>query len=72
MISCLYRTVQLPGASLASAEVSLTLLEKDRYTDRYTAVFVELLPQLNRATIKINKGDLTPSPTWDDAILRFM
>ena len=47
--SCLLSTVQLPGVSLASVEVSLTFLENfgsDTQTDRYTAVFVELLPQL--------------------------
>ena len=32
--SCLYSTVQLPGASMALEEVSLTLLEKQR-KDRY-------------------------------------
>ena len=36
---------QLPGISLASVEVSFMLLVKFG-TDRYTSVFVELLPQL--------------------------
>ena len=43
MYSCLDSTVQLPGTSLASVEVLLTL-EKygtDRQTNRHTAVFVE-------------------------------
>ena len=52
--SCSYSTVQLPGASLASADVLLTHFEKlltYRQTDRkidgwQTAVFIELLPQL--------------------------
>jgi hypothetical protein len=49
MYSSCSSPVQLPGASLASVEVSLTLLEKfgkDRYAHRYTAVFIDLLPQV--------------------------
>ena len=48
MCSCLYATVQLAGASLAVAEVSLRLLEEVGKT-RHTAVCVELLPQLKTA-----------------------
>ena len=46
MYSFLYSAVTVPGASLASVEVSLTVLEKwgkdqyaDIYTDTQTAVF---------------------------------
>ena len=46
--NCLYSTIQLPGASLATAEVSLTLWETfetegqiDKQRDGETAVFVE-------------------------------
>ena len=47
MCSCLYSTVQQPGASLASVEVSLSLFE-ELWTDRKiarcpTAVFIEVL-----------------------------
>ena len=43
--------VQLPGASLASVEVSLKFgkirdIHTDRQINKQTAVFVELLPQL--------------------------
>ena len=44
MYSCFYSTLQVLGTILASVEVSLILLEKNR--DRYAAVFVELVPQL--------------------------
>ena len=49
MNSCLYSTLQLPDASLASVEVSVTLLKKIG-TDRQTAVFVKLIP--TRKTLK--------------------
>ena len=50
LYNCQYSIVQLTGASLASKEVSLTLVNK--YKDRYTAVFIELLPQLKNTMAK--------------------
>ena len=57
MYNCLYSTVYLPGASLASIEVLLTISQNcgrpeiedgqiNRQIDRYTAVFKEILPPL--------------------------
>jgi ribonuclease I len=58
--SKLSSTVQLPGTSLASVEVSLTdlknwLQKTNKQTNKTTAVFIELLPQL-KIVYKLNFG----------------
>ena len=66
MCSCLYSTVQLPGASLASVEVSLNtykiceghnIFVKDRYIHRYTA-YLGIMKHPPSIQIKIYKKNV--------------